>query len=284
MNVQEYVISELIKLGNSQIGYTESPKGSNRTKYGNFVDTPKSKGGPYPWFNGKKNGACGWCSVGINWEYMMVLCPLLGDYDKVREFLSYPKPSENAAAGCPQMYSYLVAKWGKVAKDKGVPGDVIFFNNSLGKCAHVGRIIAIENGYYKTTEYNKGDKVAHGSYKISASSTTIFAIIHIDFSSIKPIKPIDDEKPVEAAKPEPTPAPAPAKPETPAPVQQTSWRYQVICPKGLNVRINAGKEFRKVGALNYGDKVTIVEKKNGFGKLGPNRWVTLDSKYMKSIK
>ena len=164
MNVQEYVISELIKLGNNQIGYTESPKGSNRTKYGNFVDTPKSKGGPYPWFNGKKNGACGWCSVGINWENMMVLCPLLGDYDKVREFLGYPKPSENAAAGCPQMYSYLVAKWGKVAKDKGVPGDVIFFNNSLGKCAHVGRIIAVENGYYKTTEYNKGDKVAHGTY------------------------------------------------------------------------------------------------------------------------
>ena len=186
------------------------------------------------------------------------------------------------------MYSYLVAKWGKVAKDKGAPGDVIFFNNSLGKCAHVGRIIAVENGYYTTTEYNKSDKVAHGTYKVSASSTTIYAIIHIDFTPIKSYQPIDDENvvenPVETPKPEPTPAPVPAKPETPAPVQQTSWRYQVICPKGLNVRINAGKEFRKVGALNYGDKVTIVEKKNGFGKLGPNRWVTLDSKYMKSIK
>ena len=158
-----YVVDELLKLGKKQVedGNEEHPKGSNRTKYGVFSDTPISKGGPYPWYNGKKNGAP-WCAVGINWEYMMVLKPLLGSYDKVRSYLGYPKPAENCAAGCPYMYKYLKDKFGEVAKNKGVAGDVIFLN-STSKCGHVGRIYDVKDGKYMTVEYNKGDKVAWGS-------------------------------------------------------------------------------------------------------------------------
>lgn len=204
-----YVVNELLKLGKNQIGYAESPLGSNRTKYGNFSDTPIAKNGPYPWYNGKKNGAP-WCCVGINWEFMMVLKPLLGSYDKVRSYLGYPKPADNCAAACPYMYQYLKKKFGEVGKTKGVAGDVIFFNTS-SKCGHVGRIYEVADGKYKTIEYNKGDKVAWGSY--SVNSTKIYAIIHIDFSGIEP-------------KPDPEPTPEPTPTPTPTP-QPTTEKYKV---------------------------------------------------------
>lgn len=230
-----YVVNELLKLGKNQIGYAENPLGSNRTKYGNFSDTPKAKNGPYPWYNGKKNGACGWCAIGINWEYMMVLKPLLGSYDKVRSYLGYPKPADNCAAGAPEMRDYLVAKFGKVAKDKGQPGDVIFLNTKLGPCGHVGRIVEDLGSKYKTIEYNKGDKVAYGSY--SKTSSSIHTIVHIDFSDIEPkedVKPTPDPEPQPV---EPTPEPLP-KPEPVEPVKPTKsideYAKEVIAGKWGN--------------------------------------------------
>lgn len=221
-----YVVNELLKLGKNQIGYAENPLGSNRTKYGNFSDTPKAKNGPYPWYNGKKNGACGWCAIGINWEYMMVLKPLLGSYDKVRSYLGYPKPADNCAAGAPQMRDYLVAKFGKVAKDKGQAGDVIFVNTKLGPCGHVGRIVEDLGSKYKTIEYNKGDKVAYGSY--SKTSSSIHTIVHIDFSDIEP-----KEEPKEDVKPTPDPEPQPVEP-TPEPLPKPTPEEPVKPTKSID--------------------------------------------------
>lgn len=238
-----YVINELLKLGKSQIGYAESPKGSNRTKYGNFVDTPIAKNGPYPWFYGKKNGSP-WCAVGINWEYMMVLKPLLGSYDKVRVFLGYPKPAENYAAGCPYMFQYLKKKFGETPKNKGQAGDVIFFNTS-SKCGHVGRIYEVSNGQYKTIEYNKGDKVAWGSYPIN--STKIYGIIHIDFSSIEP----KEEKPIE------TPAPAPTTPSAPT---ITEEKINALAKDVINGKYgNYPERKTKLNSLGYGDIYSKVQ-------------------------
>lgn len=324
-----YVVNELLKLGKNQIGYAEDPKGSNRTKYGNFSDTPKAKNGPYPWYNGKKNGACGWCAIGINWEYMMVLKPLLGSYDKVREYLGYPKPSENCAAGAPQMRDYLVDKFGKVAKDKGQPGDVIFVNTKLGPCGHVGRIVEDLGSKYKTIEYNKGDKVAYGSY--SKTSSSIHTIVHIDFSDIEPKEePKEDVKPTPDPEPqpvEPTPEPLP-KPEPVEPVKPTKsideYAKEVIAGKwgnnpqraikmkaagidydavqkrvneilGVGQSSSSGKQYTvdvrsdsylnvrygpnseiKVGKLYRGDKVTVYEKKGNWGRIGTNRWVSMN--------
>lgn len=260
-----YVVDELLKLGKSQIGYAESPKGSNKTKYGVFSDTPISKNGPYPWYNGKKNGECGWCAIGLNWEYMMVLKPLLGSYDKVRSFLGYPKPSGNAAAGCPEMFSYH--KKFKVAKDKGVPGDEIYFNTKLGKCAHVGRIVEVSGGKYKTIEYNKSDKVAYGSYAVNSSS--IYAVCHIDFSSIEP-------------KEEPTPEPEPLPHPTPDPEPVVDNLYKVVNIKTfLAIRTKPNANGKKVGELYNDAIVSVIEQQNGWGKITGDLWVYMS--YLKKL-
>ena len=261
-----YVIDELLKLGKSQIGVAESPKGSNRTKYGNFSDTPISKNGPYPWYNGKKNGVP-WCAVGINWEFMMVLKPLLGSYDKVRSYLNYPKPADNCAAACPYMYKYLKDKFGEVAKNKGVAGDVIFFNTS-SKCGHVGRIYEVKDGKYKTIEYNKGDKVDWGSY--SVNSTKIYAVIHIDFSSIEPKEE------------EPTPDPEPLPHPTPEPEPVVDNLYKVVNIKTfLAIRTKPNANGKKVGELYNDAIVSVTEQQNGWGKITGDLWVYMS--YLKKL-
>ena len=264
---------QVLDLANRQVGYKET--GDNVTKYARFFDVEA-----WQWFNTKKNGvpgaAGGWCAIFLCW--LTAQAETLGEKEALK-FLGCPAPKNNCAAGVPYLWEYLVKKGYKVDKKSGVPGDFIFFNS---KCSHVGIIEKVDADKYYTIEGNKSNMVKRSSY--GRGSSSIYGVCHMPWDKYNKVEAPKDEKPVEAAKPEPTPAPVPAKPETPAPVKPTSWRYQVICPKGLNVRINAGKEFRKVGSLNYGDKVTIYEKKNGFGKLGPNRWVTLDSKYMKSIK
>lgn len=192
---------EMIKLAQSQIGYKET--GNNHNKYAQYFDTEKSKGGPYPWFNGKKQNVA-WCAIWICWLFVMVLRPILGDADKVRVWLKFPKPADNCAAGCPYLWSYLKSRFGSVTKTNGQPGDIIFFN---AKCTHVGIIEKISNGKYITIEGNKNNGVARGEYSIN--STKIYGIIHPNYSDIEP-------------KPEPEPTPTP----TPTP-QPTTEKYKV---------------------------------------------------------
>lgn len=204
-----YIVNEMIKLAQSQVGYAESPLGSNHNKYAQYFDTEKSKGGPYPWFNGKKQNVA-WCAIWVCWLFVMVLRPILGDADKVRVWLKFPKPADNCAAGCPYLWQYLVNRGWKVDKKKGQAGDIIFFN---AKCTHVGIIEKVENGKYYTIEGNKNNRVSRSSYSISSSS--IYGVIHPDYAAIEPK---EDPKPA----PEPVVTPEPEKPA--APVAQ---KYQV---------------------------------------------------------
>lgn len=251
-----YVVDELHKLGQMEIGVAENPKGSNRTKFGVYWDTPKSKNGPYPWFNGKKNGQCGWCSLYTNWEIVMVLIPLLGNADKVRQWLGYPKPSENAAAGCPEMYSYL-KKW-KVAKNKGQAGDIIFLN-TIGTCSHVGRIDKVENGKYYTVEGNKGDKVGTGEYSIN--STKIYAVIHPPYDTLEP-KP----------EPQPTPEPQPhPEPPTPQPVT-TAYKVKTITGAPLALRVAPKQGSQCIAWMPNGSSVTVDKTVTGEMVYGSKTW------------
>lgn len=43
----------------------------------------------------------------------------------------------------------------------------------------------------------------------------------------------------------------------------------------LNVRNGAGTNYKVVGKLYTGEKVTVYEKANGFGRIGTNKWVSL---------
>lgn len=66
--------------------------------------------------------------------------------------------------------------------------------------------------------------------------------------------------------------------EEPIKVEE-SETYIVSCKDPthvLNVRSGPGKQFEIVTTVPNGNKVSIGEKKNGFGCLGPGKWVMLD--------
>lgn len=57
--------------------------------------------------------------------------------------------------------------------------------------------------------------------------------------------------------------------------QETEIKYVEADPY-LNVRSGAGTQYKIVGKLFTGDKVTIYEKQNGFGRIGDGKWVSLN--------
>lgn len=78
--------------------------------------------------------------------------------------------------------------------------------------------------------------------------------------------------------PDPTPTPTPPTPTPPA-----GTKYRCTCSKGVNIRSGAGVGYSKVGAVNYGQVVTIYTQKNGWGNTtsSGNRWVCM--KYFKKV-
>lgn len=81
----------------------------------------------------------------------------------------------------------------------------------------------------------------------------------------------EDQEPVETVE-------DPVYEEEPIKVEE-SETYIVSCKDPthvLNVRSGPGKQFEIVTTIPNGSKVSIGEKKNGFGCLGPGKWVMLD--------
>ena len=276
----EVYISDVCKTAEAQIG-----KNCGKTNpYSAELDKAK-------YYNYPKNGVADSCSIFVDDMVYKNTSPQTAN--NVRHIMCEPNV-DNCGAGCKQAAQYFkdAKRW--ISKPSDFKkGDKVFFKKSNGVLYHTGLIVEKTATEIKTVEGNtNGGKVAKKTYKLTDSKLAGAGRPRYTADE----RPKTEEKPVESAPvvtepvttPEPAPAPvlvptpAPApKPATPA---KQTWKYQVICKKGLNVRINAGKQFRKVGAVNYGDKVTILEKKNGFGKLGANRWVSLDPNYMKLVK
>lgn len=250
-----YIVDEIIKLAQSQVGYCENPLGSNHQKYSQFFDTPISKNGPYPWFNGKKQNVP-YCAIGICWLLCMVLKPLLGSYDKVRQWLKFPKPADNCAAGCPYLWQYLKARFKAVDKKCGVACDVIFFN---AKCTHVGIIEYVKGGKYHTIEFNCDNGVRRRSYAIG--STKIYGIIHMDFSDIEP-------KEAETT-PEPLPIPEPVKP---TPVVYPKYKVKTVTGEWLALRVAPNTKAVLIVRMEYGAEVDLVRTVTGEKIYGSNEW------------
>lgn len=153
------ICKNVIDLAKRQLGYKET--GNNNTKYSNYFDVAA-----WQWFNTKKQGA-EWCAIFVCWLFCQN--ENLGP-KQAYEFLGCPSsgPKDNCAAGVPYFFDYLKNKGYKVDKSKGQPGDIIVLNNKK----HVGIIEKIEDDYYITIEGNKGNYVAHGSYKRTSSYIT----------------------------------------------------------------------------------------------------------------
>lgn len=258
-----YIENEIIKLAQSQVGYVENPLGSNHQKYSQFFDTPISKNGPYPWFNGKKQNVP-YCAIGICWLLCMVLKPLLGSYDKVRQWLKFPKPADNCAAGCPYLWQYLKARFKAVDKKSGGYCDVIFFN---AKCTHVGIIESVSGGRYHTIEFNCDNGVRRRSYDMGSSK--IYGIIHMDFSDIQPKEE------------EPTPDPV-AKPEPEKPVVPVYPKYKVKTVTGewLALRVASNTKSVLIARMPQGSELELMKTVKGEKKYGSDEWAYV--KYLKT--
>ena len=245
------IVNEIITLIQKQVGYTESPVGSNKTKYARFFDVEA-----WQFFNTKKN-PCYWCAVFVIWAIYQVLLPILGSGAAIRNWFGMPAPKNNEAAGCNQFYGYMKKKGWEVAKNKGQAADIIFFNTSAGKCAHVGLIEYVKDGKYHTIEGNKSNMVKRCSYAIGSSE--IYAIIHPDYASIEP-------------KPEPDPLPHPTPDVNPVPAP-TEKKYVVNVKTYLAVRTLPSANGKKVGELYKGCVVSAIEEKDSWVKITGDSWV-----------
>lgn len=107
----------IIEVAKNEIGVTESPKNSNKTKYGKAFGLD---GHP-------------WCGMFVSWCYDQAGVPL--------PKIGFSKPG---FAGCQTAVAYF-KKAGKITT-KPVPGDIVFFDwNSDGRYDHTG-IFVKDNG------------------------------------------------------------------------------------------------------------------------------------------
>lgn len=231
----------------AEIGYQETPKGSNKNKYATYIDKN------YPnFYNGKKGGGgVAWCDIFVDY------CVLVNSTDMNDALYVLCQPAKSAGAGCSFSYGYYKEK-GRTGKEPQI-GAQIFFGTGK-KPTHTGIVVDFNNDSVITVEGNTDDAVKKHTYK--RTSSKIFGYGYPRYS--------------EEQQAEPTPA-APAKPETPAtPAEPTGKAYTVKVNSVLNVRAGAGMNYSIVGKLKNGTKVTVYETKGSWGRIGSGKWVSMN--------
>ena len=118
--------NDVLRVARAELGYKESPSGSNKTKYG------KEYG-----LNGQP-----WCAIFVWW-----VCKHAGD---VTLFCGGKKD-----AYCPTIADYYIAHKQTVSKSSGVGGDIVLFNFGKKNSQHIGFIEKKNaDGSYTTIEGN----------------------------------------------------------------------------------------------------------------------------------
>ncbi len=119
-------MSKVIEIAEKEIGYTELPANSNKTKYGKWFG-----------FDG-----VAWCGMFVSWCYDKAGFPL-GNIG-----------FKNGFAGCQTAVAYYTKK-GKLTKTP-TDGDIVFFDwNGDGRYDHTGLFVKdIDGIYFETIEGN----------------------------------------------------------------------------------------------------------------------------------
>ncbi|MBP6567168.1 MAG: CHAP domain-containing protein [Saprospiraceae bacterium] len=119
-------MSKVVEVATKEIGVTESPKNSNKTKYGR-------------WFllDGQP-----WCAMFVSWCYAMAGDPLPA--------IGFKK----GFAGCQTGYAYF--KKNKWITTNPQPGDIVLFDwNGDGRYDHTGIFVKwIDDVHFETIEGN----------------------------------------------------------------------------------------------------------------------------------
>lgn len=220
------------------------------------------------------------------------------------------KNSAGISAGCTQQMNFYKSKkrW-KSKTTKPQAGWIVYYNFKGGTstATHCGMVTSTDykkKGYMYVIEGNKDDKVGYRHCRYGKNVYKYVLGYGVPYyktaktTSEKPVdeivqEPITDVEPITEPVIEPVtepiisepvvvePTPAPATPATSKPTVSKSYRGKVTAKNGLNVRKGPGTNYGIVGALSYNAKVTILAKKNGWGKIGSNKWVSLT--YIKKI-
>ncbi len=285
-------VQKLIGYAVSQVGVSETPKGSNKNKFALMIDTQ------FPdFYNGKKNGYAAWCDIFV--DACFLTC--FGEEETLR-LLCQPKKS--CGAGCKFSAGYFKNK--KQFDDNASVGDQIFFYDSKGEINHTGIVYKVEGDYVYTVEGNSGDEVK--THRYATSNKKIAGYGHPAWKEeAETIADTAPTKPTTEAPQKPQNTPLKSEEEVAKEVVAGKWgngkeRRQRLTEAGydydaiqkivnqlvmtrpvvtktfigtvntqkysLNVRAGAGTQFHIVKQLPKGSKVELVsEKVNGWYRL-----------------
>jgi hypothetical protein len=205
------------------------------------------------------------------------------------------------------MKFYNSKKRWKSKTTKPQAGWIVYYNFKGGTstATHCGMVTSTDykkKGYMYVIEGNKDDKVGYRHIRYGKNVYKYVLGYGVPYykaaktTSEKPTdeivqEPINDVEPITEPVIEPVtepivsepvvvePTPAPAKPATSKPASKPaaskSYKGKVTAKKGLNVRKGPGLNYGKVGSLAHNATVTIFESKNGWGRIGTGKWVSL---------
>ena len=231
--------SEIVRFALSQVGTCEDPKGTNKTKYGAYIDS-------VPWYLYKEynrewihkvNGEQ-WCSTFVDYCYVYNY-----GLEEARKILNRPNYN-NYGAVVKYSYNYLKSAgcaWPK-EQHSPAPGDIIYFQNSAG-LSHVGIVTEVKDGRVYTVEGNSGTNtwyVAKHNYSLTDSYIYGYVAPRYD-----------------------------AKPE---PYYVRDGIYTVTCKGPLRLRTGASIKDDILLDLSNGDKVHCLK----VVKSGGRTWLRVD--------
>jgi len=245
---------DCVNLALEQIGYQGT---SNTSKYSYDLDHADNGG---PFYNYVKNGSASWCKIFCDWLIWMNTPNKSADM--ARNILCEPNQASNAGAGCTQSVSYFKSRGRYYTKaSDATTGDFVFFQKSNGQVYHVGIIVDWDNsGYYVVEGNTNGNKVAKKFYAYSEVGGKINGFGRPDWYKYQTETPTTS-----------TPTPTPSTPSS-----SSGKTYTVKVNTCLNVRSGPSTSYVIQGRLYNGQKVTVYEIRNGWGRIGERRWVSMN--------
>ena len=242
----------------AEIGYQETPKGSNKNKYAAYIDKN------YPTFyNGVKDGYAAWCDIFVDY------CVLVNSADMNEALSVLCQPKKSCGAGCSFSYDYYKEK-GRVGNEPKI-GAQIFFGTGK-KPTHTGIVIDVNNESVFTVEGNSDDCVKKHTYK--KSSSRIFGYGYPRYTEeVSAPAPEPTPAPTPAPEPKPTPAPAPAP-------KPTTTTYKVTT-KGSNLRLRASANTSSavLASMPNGTKIEVDKTSGSWAHTtykGKTGWASLN--------
>lgn len=233
---------KVVETAIAEIGYQETPKGSNKNKYAKFID----KNFPN-FYNGKKDSVA-WCDVFVDY-CVLVNC----DGEAEAEYVLC-QPKKSCGAGCSFSYNYYKEK-GRVGNEAKI-GSQIFFGTGK-KPSHTGIVIDVTDTSVITVEGNSDDSVKKHTYK--KESSRIFGYGYPRYTEAEV-------------------SPAPAQPSEPSesPVTPSVRTMKVKTNSGLPLRMRREPNTTsdRILSIPNGKTVQVLDVVEGEKIAGNTKWAS----------